>query len=101
MPIVKKDDDREAVLAAADSLHKAAADAGLRVHLDADEGRTPGWKYNFYEMKVRQQSLILIRIKLCCRCRGCTPSTVIYGPGIAGRTWQSHASTFAFSNSVF
>ncbi len=52
MPIVKKDDEREAVLSAARGLHSAAESAGLRVRLDVDEGRTPGWKFHFWEMKV-------------------------------------------------
>ena len=53
VPIVKRDDEREAVLAAARGLHSAAEAAGLRARLDADEGRTPGWKFHFWEMKVR------------------------------------------------
>jgi prolyl-tRNA synthetase len=52
VPIVKKDDEREAVLSAARDLHAAAELDGLRVRLDADEGRTPGWKFHFWEMKV-------------------------------------------------
>jgi Anticodon binding domain len=52
VPIVKKDDEREAVLAAARALHGAAEAAGLRARLDADEARTPGWKFHFWEMKV-------------------------------------------------
>lgn len=52
VPIVKKDDEREAVLAAARALQDAAESAGLRARLDADEGRTPGWKFHFWEMKV-------------------------------------------------
>ncbi len=53
MPIVKKDADREAVAAAAEALAAAAAAAGLRVRLDADRERTPGWKFNHWEMKAR------------------------------------------------
>lgn len=53
MPIVKKDADREAVSAAAEALTAAAAAAGLRMHLDADRERTPGWKFNHWEMKAR------------------------------------------------
>jgi len=52
VPIIKKDAERDAVLEAVKVLHTAATAAGLRAHLDADEGRTPGWKFNFWEMKV-------------------------------------------------
>ena len=52
VPIVKADGDREAVLAAVRALHGAATAAGLRSRLDDDESRTPGWKFNFWEMKV-------------------------------------------------
>ena len=53
MPIVSKDADRAAVAAAADALVAAAAAAGIRVRLDADTERTPGWKYNHWETKAR------------------------------------------------
>ena len=53
MPIVNKDADRAAVAAAADALVAGAAAAGIRVRLDADTERTPGWKYNHWETKAR------------------------------------------------
>ena len=56
MPIVKADADRDAVLAAVRALHEAATAAGLRCRLDDEESRTPGWKFNFWEMKVRTAS---------------------------------------------
>jgi Anticodon binding domain len=62
VPIVKKDDEREAVLAAARGLQSAAEAAGLRARLDADEGRTPGWKFHFWEMKVRAFMGLLVSV---------------------------------------
>ncbi|KAB2632542.1 proline--tRNA ligase-like [Pyrus ussuriensis x Pyrus communis] len=49
-PIWKKDDDREGVLNAASSVKEALQTADIRVKLDSDQ-RTPGWKFNFWEMK--------------------------------------------------
>lgn len=51
MPIVKKDADSEAVMAAVKGLEAALKAAGVRVKLDASTDRTPGWKFNQYEMK--------------------------------------------------
>ena len=51
MPILKKEADSEAVLAAAAGLEAALKGAGVRAKLDADTGKTPGWKFNYYEMK--------------------------------------------------
>ncbi|KAK9843430.1 hypothetical protein WJX81_002046 [Elliptochloris bilobata] len=51
IPIVKKDADRDAVLSVAEALVAAAVAAGIRVRLDADRERTPGWKFNHWEMK--------------------------------------------------
>ncbi|KAB2622489.1 proline--tRNA ligase-like [Pyrus ussuriensis x Pyrus communis] len=50
-PIWKKDDDREGVLNAASSVKEALQTAGIRVKLDDSDQRTPGWKFNFWEMK--------------------------------------------------
>lgn len=51
VPIWKKPEEKEAVLAAADGVQAAAAKAGIRAKVDAMEQRTPGWKYNHWEMK--------------------------------------------------
>jgi prolyl-tRNA synthetase len=51
VPIVKKDADRAAVNAAADALKAALADAGVRVKVDGNELKTPGWRYNYWELK--------------------------------------------------
>ena len=55
MPILKKNTDTEAVLAAADSLAEAAKAAGLRVKVDAGTEKTPGFKFSYWEMKARFQ----------------------------------------------
>lgn len=55
VPIWKKPEEKEAVLAAADSVVAAAAKAGVRAKVDATEQRTPGWKYNHWEMKAREE----------------------------------------------
>jgi prolyl-tRNA synthetase len=34
------------------SVENTLKEAGIRVKVDASELRTPGWKFNFYEMKV-------------------------------------------------
>lgn len=51
VPIYKTDEERSAVLQAADRLRKDLAGAGIRVHLDAREGMKPGAKY--YEWEAR------------------------------------------------
>ncbi len=52
VPIVKKEADQEGVTQAVDALYAAAQQAGLRCKLDASTEKTPGWKFNHYEMKV-------------------------------------------------
>eukprot|EP00899_Mesostigma_viride_P000109 jgi/Mesvir1/10099/Mv06972-RA.1 len=51
IPILRKAEDTEAVLAACHKVVATLAEGSVRVKLDADEKRTPGWKYNFWEMK--------------------------------------------------
>ncbi|KAI3843849.1 hypothetical protein MKW92_048848 [Papaver armeniacum] len=51
VPIWKKDDEKNGVLTAASSVEKALKTVGIRVKLDDSEQRTPGWKFNFWEMK--------------------------------------------------
>ncbi len=55
MPIVKKEADRDAVSAAVAGLEGALRAAGVRVAVDAGTEKTPGWKFNFWEMKVRTE----------------------------------------------
>ncbi|OEL34399.1 Proline--tRNA ligase, chloroplastic/mitochondrial [Dichanthelium oligosanthes] len=51
VPIWKKGDEKAAVLEAVDSVQKILKEAGIRVKVDDSELRTPGWKFNHYEMK--------------------------------------------------
>ncbi|KAL6181994.1 hypothetical protein ACLB2K_043417 [Fragaria x ananassa] len=51
VPIWKKEDDKAAVLNAASSVKDALHTAGIKVKLDDTDQRTPGWKFNFWEMK--------------------------------------------------
>jgi prolyl-tRNA synthetase len=52
IPIWKKDDDKTGVLNAASSVKDLLQTAGFKVKLDDSDQRTPGWKFNFWEMKV-------------------------------------------------
>lgn len=52
MPIWKKEEEKAAVLEAGAEVQKRLKAGGVRVKLDASEQRTPGWKFNFWEMKV-------------------------------------------------
>ena len=52
IPIVKKEADSAEVMQAVDALQAAAQQAGLRCKVDASTEKTPGWKFNHYEMKV-------------------------------------------------
>ncbi|RDX66604.1 Proline--tRNA ligase, chloroplastic/mitochondrial [Mucuna pruriens] len=51
VPIWKKDDEKEAVLNAALSVKEVLQRSGIKVKLDDSDQRTPGWKFNFWEMK--------------------------------------------------
>ena len=50
VPIYRKDDEKAKVLAECDAVKKALP-PGTRVHVDLREGQSPGWKYNFWELK--------------------------------------------------
>ncbi|KAG4991490.1 hypothetical protein AAZX31_09G121600 [Glycine max] len=51
VPIWKKDGEKEAVLNAASSVKDVLQRSGIKVKLDDSDQRTPGWKFNFWEMK--------------------------------------------------
>ena len=51
MPVIPKAKDKDAVLAQCGAMRDALHAAGVRVKVDASEGRTPGWKFSFWEMK--------------------------------------------------
>ena len=59
VPIWKKADEKMGVLNTATSLEKLLKTSGIKVKLDDSEQRTPGWKFNFWEMKVSLQSLMI------------------------------------------
>ncbi|EEF49065.1 proline--tRNA ligase, chloroplastic/mitochondrial [Ricinus communis] len=51
VPIWKKDTEKAGVLNAASSVREVLQSSGLKVKLDDSDQRTPGWKFNFWEMK--------------------------------------------------
>lgn len=53
VPIWKKEGEREATLGAAEKVFSMLKAKGFRVKVDSSDQKTPGWKYNFYEMKVQ------------------------------------------------
>ncbi|CAA6658474.1 unnamed protein product [Spirodela intermedia] len=53
VPIWKTADEKVGVLESVSSIEKALKTAGIKVKVDDSEQRTPGWKYNFWEMKGR------------------------------------------------
>lgn len=52
MPIWKTADKKTGVLDAVTSVEKVLKTARIKVKVDDSEQRTPGWKFNFWEMKV-------------------------------------------------
>lgn len=52
MPIWNKSDEKTSVLEAVATVHNILKEAGIRVKVDDSEQRKPGWKFNFWEMKV-------------------------------------------------
>ncbi|GMH10686.1 hypothetical protein Nepgr_012527 [Nepenthes gracilis] len=51
VPIFKKADEKAEVLGAAIAVNEVLKSAGIKVELDDSDLRTPGWKFNFWEMK--------------------------------------------------
>lgn len=51
VPIWKKTDEKAGVFDASTLVKDILQTAGLKVKLDDSEQRTPGWKFNFWEMK--------------------------------------------------
>ena len=51
VPIYRKDDERTAVLEAAERIERELREAGVRVETDAREQYRPGWKFNEYEVQ--------------------------------------------------
>ncbi|WOK94192.1 proline--tRNA ligase, chloroplastic/mitochondrial isoform X1 [Canna indica] len=51
VPIWKTADDKSGVMDAVSSLREVLHKAGIKVKVDDSEQKTPGWKFNFWEMK--------------------------------------------------
>ncbi|CAN4111335.1 unnamed protein product [Withania somnifera] len=51
VPIWKKDNEKTGVLTVSSSVKETLQAAGIKVKIDESEQRTPGWKFNYYEMK--------------------------------------------------
>lgn len=52
VPIWKKESEKTGVLTALSSVKETLQAAGIKVKIDDSDQRTPGWKFNYYEMKV-------------------------------------------------
>nr|CAD1819736.1 unnamed protein product [Ananas comosus var. bracteatus] len=52
VPIWKTADEKAGVLDAVASIQQVLKTAGIKVKVDDSEQRTPGWKFNFWEMKI-------------------------------------------------
>lgn len=53
VPIWNKDNEKIRVLSTAASVEQILKSAEIKVKIDDSEEKTPGWKFNFWEMKVR------------------------------------------------
>ncbi|KAM3218833.1 proline-tRNA ligase, chloroplastic/mitochondrial isoform X1 [Capsicum annuum] len=51
VPIWKKESEKTGVLTALSSVKETLQAAGIKVKIDDSDQRTPGWKFNYYEMK--------------------------------------------------
>lgn len=51
IPIYKKDDEKKEVMKALENAAQELREAGVRVHLDARDTVTPGYKFNEWELK--------------------------------------------------
>jgi prolyl-tRNA synthetase len=51
VPIWRKDQEKPAVMEGAEEVRRLLLAAGVRVELDSNDQSTPGWKFNFWEMK--------------------------------------------------
>lgn len=56
VPIWRKTDEKTGVMNAAISVKDFLHTAGIRVKIDDTDQKTPGWKFNFWEMKVIKYS---------------------------------------------
>ena len=51
IPIYKNKEQKNAVLEKLNSYKKILNDAGVRIYIDDDDSKRPGWKYNEWELK--------------------------------------------------
>jgi prolyl-tRNA synthetase len=51
VPIFKNDDEKARVMPVVDALRQELKAAGIRIHVDARDGLTPGFKFNDWEMR--------------------------------------------------
>lgn len=51
VPIWKTDDEKESVMLVSNSLYAGLREAGIRTEIDDAEQKTPGWKFNYWELK--------------------------------------------------
>eukprot|EP01024_Parvocaulis_polyphysoides_P034108 TRINITY_DN30203_c0_g3_i3.p1 TRINITY_DN30203_c0_g3~~TRINITY_DN30203_c0_g3_i3.p1 ORF type:complete len:527 (-),score=66.77 TRINITY_DN30203_c0_g3_i3:960-2540(-) len=51
VPIIKKEKDTESVMGVVQQLQDTCKRAGIRVKVDDSTGKTPGFKFNYWEMK--------------------------------------------------
>jgi len=76
-----------ALAAKAEELRAGLVAAGVRVHMDARDNYTPGWKYNHWELKAR--AACRRRASGPCACLLCMSVTHLERVGPSGpRAWQ-------------
>jgi prolyl-tRNA synthetase len=51
IPIARNDSDRARVMEVTDGLEKGLSDRGVRVEVDRSEGSSPGFKFNYWEVR--------------------------------------------------
>lgn len=61
VPIIPKASQREEILEAAQKVKGILQEEGqIRVKLDDNDSKSPGWRYNYWEMKVKDLKVFLI-----------------------------------------
>lgn len=53
VPIIPKASQRKEILEAAQKVKGILQEGQIRVKLDDNDSKSPGWRYNYWEMKVR------------------------------------------------
>lgn len=52
VPIIPKKSQRKEILEAAQKVKGILQESQIRVKLDDNDSKSPGWRYNYWEMKV-------------------------------------------------